>query len=122
MNALISSAMNAHTAAAPVRDPVAALFARVAGFAAELSGRTLARPSAFGQSSQEAYSPGFSLLASQESAEDAADVAEPSMAELLARLAALRENIRRARQRYGYDERDLSQSGEAEFPAAAAGR
>ena len=36
------------------------------------------------------------------------DVAEPSTAELLARLAALRENIRRARQHYGIDERDPS--------------
>jgi len=34
------------------------------------------------------------------------DAAEPSTAELLERLAALRENIRRARQHYGIDERD----------------
>ena len=34
------------------------------------------------------------------------DAAEPSTAELLARLAALHENIRRARQHYGLDERD----------------
>jgi hypothetical protein len=36
----------------------------------------------------------------------AIDAAEPSLAELLERLAALRENIRRARQHYGIDERD----------------
>jgi hypothetical protein len=36
------------------------------------------------------------------------DDAEPSTAELLARLAALRENLRRARQHYGIDERDPS--------------
>ncbi len=40
--------------------------------------------------------------------QDATDLAEPSTAELLARLAALRENIRRARQHYGIDERDPS--------------
>ena len=38
----------------------------------------------------------------------ASDVAEPSTAELLARLAALRENIRRARQHYGIGEREPS--------------
>jgi len=36
------------------------------------------------------------------------DTAEPSTDELLARLAALRENIRRARQHYGIDDRDSS--------------
>jgi hypothetical protein len=36
------------------------------------------------------------------------DAAEPSTAELLARLAALRDNIRRARQHYGLDDRDPS--------------
>jgi hypothetical protein len=36
------------------------------------------------------------------------DAAEPSTDELLVRLAALRENIRRARQHYGIDERDSS--------------
>jgi hypothetical protein len=39
----------------------------------------------------------------------ATDAAEPSLAELLARLAALRENLRRARQHYGIDERDPSE-------------
>ena len=38
--------------------------------------------------------------------QDSNDAAEPSTAELLARLATLRENIRRARQHYGIDERD----------------
>jgi hypothetical protein len=38
----------------------------------------------------------------------ATDAAEPSTAELLARLAALRENLRRARQHYGIDEREPS--------------
>jgi hypothetical protein len=36
------------------------------------------------------------------------DAAEPSTDELLARLATLRENIRRARQHYGIDDRDFS--------------
>jgi len=40
--------------------------------------------------------------------QDSTDAAEPSTAELLARLATLRENIRRARQHYGIDERDPS--------------
>jgi len=49
----------------------------------------------------------------------AADVAEPSMAELVARLAALRENLRRARQHYGIDERDPSDRDGREFPGDA---
>jgi len=44
----------------------------------------------------------------------AADVEEPSMTELLARLAALGEDIRRARQRYGLDARKPSNGGK--FP------
>jgi hypothetical protein len=47
------------------------------------------------------------------------DAAEPSMAELLARLATLRENIRRARQHYGIDERDPSDRDGREFPGDA---
>jgi hypothetical protein len=40
--------------------------------------------------------------------EAATNVAEPSMDELMKRLATLREDIRRARQRYGIDERNPS--------------
>jgi hypothetical protein len=36
------------------------------------------------------------------------DAAEPSTDELLARLVALRENIRRARQHYGIEDRESS--------------
>jgi hypothetical protein len=40
------------------------------------------------------------------------DGAEPTTAELLARLATLRENLRRARQHYGIGERDPSNRDE----------
>ena len=48
----------------------------------------------------------MNALAYASNLQDSPDVAEPSTAELLARLAALRDNIRRARQHYGIDERD----------------
>ena len=41
------------------------------------------------------------------------DPADPPMTELLARLATLREEIRRARQRYGLDERQPANGGES---------
>jgi hypothetical protein len=49
----------------------------------------------------------------------ATDVAEPSMAELLTRLATLREDIRRARQHYGIDERDPSDRDGRQFSDGA---
>jgi len=48
----------------------------------------------------------MNALAYASNSQDSSDAAEPSTAELLARLAALHENIRRARQHYGIDERD----------------
>ncbi len=100
-------------AAAPLRDPFAALLARLARLAIKLSGRGQASPGAFAlaQASAAAYSATLNFIVTQDAAEGAADVAEPSTAELLARLAALRENIRRARQRYGMDGRDPSDRG-----------
>ena len=52
------------------------------------------------------------MNASNYASEAASNAAEPSMDELMKRLAALREDIRRARQRYGIDERNPS-DGEA---------
>jgi hypothetical protein len=48
------------------------------------------------------------MNATNYASEAATNVAEPSMDELMKRLAALREDIRRARQHYGIDERDPS--------------
>ena len=48
------------------------------------------------------------MNAPNHASETATNVAEPSMDELMTRLAALREDIRRARQHYGIDERDPS--------------
>jgi uncharacterized small protein (DUF1192 family) len=52
-------------------------------------------------------------------AETATEVHEPSVAELLARLAALGEDIRRARQHYGMDGRQPSNSGGEKSPGDA---
>ena len=52
------------------------------------------------------------MNATNYNSEASTSVAEPSMDELMKRLAALREDIRRARQRYGIDERNPS-DGEA---------
>lgn len=120
MNAL-TYASNPQAAAAPLRDPIAALLARVARLAIKLSGRGPAPPGAFAyaQASAAAYGADFGLVVTQDAAEGATDVAEPSTAELLARLAALRENIRRARQHYGIDERDPSNRDGRESPGDA---
>jgi hypothetical protein len=120
MNAL-TYATNPQAAAAPLRDPFAALLARVARLAIKLSGRGQASPGAFAlaQASAAAYRATLDFIVTQDAAEGATDVAEPSTAELLARLAALRENIRRARQRYGIDERDPSNRDGRESPGDA---
>jgi hypothetical protein len=109
MNAM-TYATNPQVAAPWTRDPFAALFARVVGLAIKLGGGGLAPRGAFAlaQASQAAYRADFGFVVTQDAAEGATDVAEPSTAELLARLAALRENIRRARQHYGIDERNPS--------------
>jgi hypothetical protein len=108
-------------AAALLRDSFAALLARVARLAIKLSGRGLASPGAFAlaQASTAAYRPDFSFVVMQDAEEGATDVAEPSTAELLARLAALGENIRRARQRYGMDGRDPANRDGRESPGDA---
>ncbi len=120
MNAL-TYASNPQVAAPPARDPFAALFARVVGLAAKLGGRGLAPRGALAlaQAGAAAYGADFSFVVTQDAAEGATDVAEPSTAELLARLAALRENIRRARQHYGIDERDPSNRDGREPPGDA---
>jgi len=51
------------------------------------------------------------MNATNYNSEASTNVAEPSMDELMKRLAALREDIRRARQRYGIDERNPSDGG-----------
>ena len=58
-----------------------------------------------------AYGAALGFVVTQDAEEGATDAAEPSTAELLARLAALRENLRRARQHYGIDERDPADRG-----------
>ena len=75
-------------------------------FAIKLTG--LGQPSSgvLAQAGAAAYSAAFNFAVTQDAVEGATDAAEPSTAELLARLAALRENLRRARQHYGIDERD----------------
>ncbi len=109
MNAL-TYALNPQIAAPPARDPFATLFARVIELAVKLGGRGLAPRGAFAyaQATRAAYRADFGFVVMQDDAESATDAPEPSTAELLARLAALRENIRRARQHYGIDERDPS--------------
>ncbi len=94
---------NLHPAAAPVRNRLAALFALVARLAAALRSHGPTSPETFAQApvNREASRAGFSLLASTNSPEGATGRAEASTAELLERLAALSENIRRARERYG---------------------
>ena len=120
MNAL-PYALNPQVAAPPAHDPFAALFARVAGLAVKLGARGLAPRGAFAyaQATRAAYRPDFSFVVTQDAAEGATDVVEPSTAELLARLAALHENIRRARQHYGLDERDPSNRDGRESPGDA---
>ena len=107
MNAL-SYASISPAAAAPLRDPFAALLARLARLAIKLSGRGQASPGALAlaQAGAAAYGAALGFVVTQDAEEGATDAAEPSTAELLARLAALRENLRRARQHYGIDERD----------------
>ncbi len=94
---------NLHPAAAPVRNRLAALFALVARLAAALRSHGPASPETFvhARANREAHRAGFGLLASRDSLERATDLVEPSTAELLQRLAALSENIRRARERCG---------------------
>ena len=120
MNAL-TYASNPQVAAPPARDVFAALFARVAGLAAKLGGCGPAPRVAFAhaQTTRAAYRPAFGFVVTQDAAEAATDVAEPSTAELLERLAALRENIRRARQHYGIDERDPANRNGRESPGDA---
>jgi hypothetical protein len=120
MNAL-TYASNPQAAAAPLRDPFAALLARVARLAIELSGRGLASLGAFAQAqaSAAAYSAALNFVVTQDAPEGAADFDEPSMAELLARLAALGEDIRRVRQRHGMDGRDPSNRDGRESPGDA---
>ena len=103
MNAL-TYALNPQVATPSARDPIAGLLARAVGLAVKLGGRRLA--------TRAAYRADFGFVVTQDDAESATDVAEPSTAELLARLAALRENIRRARQHYGIDDRN-SPDGDA---------
>jgi hypothetical protein len=112
MNAL-SYASISPAAAAPLRDPFAALLARLARFAIKLSGRGQASPGALAlaQAGAAAYGATLGFVVTQDAEEGATDAAEPSTAELLARLAALRENLRRARQHYGIDERDPADRG-----------
>ena len=105
MNAL-TYAMNPQVAAPWARDPFAALFARVVRLAAKLGGAGLAPRGALALASRATYRADFGFVVTQDAAEGETDVSEPSTAELLARLAALRENLRRARQHYGIDERD----------------
>lgn len=59
---------------------------------------------------------GAGLLALDESSEALSDVVEPSMAELLDRLAALRDHIRRARQHYIDGGRDSDGRGASHSP------
>jgi len=112
MNAL-SYASISPAAAAPLRDPFAALLARLARLAIKLSGRGQASPGALAlaQAGAAAYGAALGFVVTQDAEEGATDAAEPSTAELLARLAALRENLRRARQHYGIDERDPADRG-----------
>jgi hypothetical protein len=100
------------SAAAALRDPFATLMARLARLAIKLGGPWLASPEAFAQASAAAYDAAMKFVVTQDAQESGADVDEPSMAELLARLAALGENIRRARQRYGMDGRKSASSGD----------
>lgn len=120
MNALIY-ASNPQVAAPPARDPFAALFVRVVGLAVKLGGRGRAPRGTFAlaQATRAAYRADFSFVVTQDAAEGASDVAEPSTSELLARLATLRENIRRARQHYGLDEREPSNRDGRESPGDA---
>ena len=108
MNALVD-ASNLHLAAAPIGDRFAA---RLAWLAARLPSRgPVARKSlAEAAAMRDVHLVRSDLVVLQESAEAAADVVEPSTDELLERLAALRENIRRARQRYLDGARGLDQS------------
>jgi hypothetical protein len=120
MNAL-PYALNPQVAAPLARDPFAALYARVAALAVKLGARGPAPRGAFAyaQATRAAYRLDFGFVVTQDAAEGATDVAEPSTAELLARLAALHENIRRARQHYGLDERDPSNRDGRESPGDA---
>ena len=98
MNAMVDASISP-LAAAPTGDRFAAPLARLA---TRLHGRGLiARRSVVNApATQEAYLVRADLLVAQESPEGAVDIVEPSMDELMERLTALRENIRRARQRY----------------------
>ncbi len=117
----LTYATNPQAAAAPLRDPFAALLARLARFAIKLSARGQASPGALAlaQASAAAYGAALGFVVTQDAEEGATDAAEPSTAELLARLAALRENIRRARQHYGMHERDPSNRDGREPPGDA---
>ena len=122
MNALTYTS-NPQAAAPPaVRDPFAAPFALVARLADRLRRLASRRTFAYARATQEARRPGFSLLVLQASPEGATEVVEPSRAELLERLAALRENIRRARERCLNGAADLDKGGAGEFPSDAGGR
>jgi len=114
MNALVDASIS-RLAAAPTGDRFAAPLARIA---AKLRSHELGdrKSPAAARATQEPYLVRADLLVAQESAEGAADVVEPSMDELLERLAALRENIRRARQRYVNDAPGLDQSAAEESP------
>jgi hypothetical protein len=103
----LTYASNSPTAAPRIGDQIAELLARVVGLALALGGRGLARLGAFAYAPAgfAPFSPAFGFLVTQDVSQGASDVAEPSTAELLARLAALRDNIRRARQHYGLDDR-----------------
>ena len=114
MNALVDASIS-RVAAAPIGDRLAA---PLAWLAARLPSRgPVARESlAEATATRKAHLVRSDLVVLQESAEGAADVVEPSMDELLERLAALRENIRRARQRYVNDAAGLDQSAAEESP------
>jgi hypothetical protein len=108
MNAMVDASISP-LAAAPTGDRFAAPLARIA---AKLRSHGLGdrKSPAATRATQEAYLVRADLVVARDSTEGAADVVEPSMEELLERLAALREDIRRARQRYFNDVPGLGQS------------
>ena len=121
MNAL---KYKSNSTAAWVRDCLGALFARVAALMDGLRDRELAlrETLAHARAIRKTQFSDFGPPAFQESPEGVTDVVEPSMTELQERLAALRENIRRARERHANGVRDLFESSAAELPDDAEAR
>ena len=106
------------------RDRLEALFARVAALVDRQRDRKLAlrETHAHAWAIPKAQFSDFDPPGLQELPEGVTDVVEPSMTELQERLAALRENIRRARERHANGVRDLPESSAAELPDDAAAR